>query len=180
MKYFIYMFIIEYLSNHIINKIPIHRIRYIFYKYILKININSSAYIMLGQYIYSNRNANFKIGYYSIINRNCILDRRGGLYIGNNVNISSEVAIYTGGHKINSPSFEYYTKPVYVDDYVWIGTRAMIMPGVTIGKGAMIMPGAIVTKNVEAYAIVAGIPAKKIGKRNNQLTYTLSWRSKFL
>ena len=69
---------------------------------------------------------------------------------------------------------------MYIDDYVWIGTRAMIMPGVRVGKGAMVMPGAIVTKNIDAYSIVAGIPAKVIGKRNNNLEYNLTWRSMFL
>lgn len=179
-KFFIYMFIMEYISNHIVNKIPIHKLRYFFYKVILRIKLSSKSYIMLGQYIYSDIKKPLIIGHYTVINRNCILDRRGGLYIGNNVNISAEVAIYTGGHKIDSEDFAYYSKSVKIEDYVWIGTRAMIMPGVIIGKGAMIMPGAIVTKNVEDYSIVAGIPAKVIGKRNKNLEYNLTWRSMFL
>lgn len=162
------MFIMEYISNHIVNKIPIHKLRYFFYKVILRIKLSSKSYIMLGQYIYSDIKKPLIIGHYTVINRNCILDRRGGLYIGNNVNISAEVAIYTGGHKIDSEDFAYYSKSVKIEDYVWIGTRAMIMPG------------AIVTKNVEDYSIVAGIPAKEIGKRNRNLTYNLTWRTMFL
>lgn len=135
---------------------------------ILRINLSSKSYIMLGQYIYSDIKKPLVIGHYTVINRNCILDRRGGLYIGNNVNISAEVAIYTGGHKIDSEDFAYYSKSVKIEDYVWIGTRAMIMPG------------AIVTKNVEDYSIVAGILAKEIGNRNNNLEYNLTWRFIFL
>lgn len=176
---FLYLFLFEYISNNIINHIPCVYIRYIFYKYILRLDISASTYIHMGQYIYPEIR-HLHIGQNSIINRKCILDRRGGLYIGDNVNISSEVAIYTAGHEIDSTDFAYYTKSVYIDDYVWIGTRAMIMPGVRVGKGAMVMPGAIVTKNIDAYSIVAGIPAKVIGKRNNNLEYNLTWRSMFL
>ena len=175
----IYAFVFEYVSNHLINLIPITKIRYLFYKFVLRININKLAYLHMGIYIYPEIREMI-IGKYTIINRNCVLDRRGGLFIGNNVNISSDVAIYTAGHKINSPDFAYYTKSVYINDYVWIGTRAMIMPGVIIGRGAMIMPVAIVTRNVEDYSIVAGIPARKIGERSKTLTYELKWRSMFL
>lgn len=55
--------------------------------------------------------------------------------------------------------------PFHIDDDVWIGTRAIIMPGVTIGKGAIIGAGAVVTKDVPPYAIVVGAPAKIIKYR---------------
>lgn len=180
MRSFIRLFIIEYLSNHIINKIPSCKFRYVFYKYILKMDISNRAYIMLGQYIYADRIGKFVIDEYSTINRNCILDRRGGIYIGKNVNISAEVAIYTGGHKMNASDFGYYSKPVRIEDYVWIGTRAMIMPGITVGKGAMVMPGAVVVKDVAPFSIVGGVPAKYIGERSQDLNYKLTWRSLFL
>ena len=174
-------FICEYLPNHIINNIPNAKLRLLYYKYILKHKIDNSAYICMNVYIYASMYKNFMyIGKNTIINRLCVLDAREKLYIGNNVNISSEVAIYTGGHKIDSPSFEYYGKPVEIEDYVWIGTRAMIMPGVRIGKGAMIMPGSIVTKNVGDFEIIAGIPGKRIGYRNKNLNYNLTWRGIFL
>ena len=176
---YIYLLIFEYFTNHIVSHFPNAKLRYLFYRYVIQCKISSKAYIHMGIYIYPSYN-NLIIGEYSIINSNCILDRRGSIHIGNNVNISREVAIYTGGHKINSPTFEYYDKPVKIDDYVWIGTRSMIMPGVLIGKGAMVMPGAIVTKDVAPFSIVAGIPAKKIGNRSEELSYELTWRSMFL
>lgn len=55
--------------------------------------------------------------------------------------------------------------PVFIGNDVWIGHNASIMPGVTIGNGAVIGTGAVVTKNVEPYSIVAGVPAKKIKMR---------------
>jgi len=54
---------------------------------------------------------------------------------------------------------------VVIEDYVFIGPRAIILPGVTIGKGAVVAAGAVVTKDVPAGMIAAGIPAKEIAKR---------------
>jgi acetyltransferase-like isoleucine patch superfamily enzyme len=54
---------------------------------------------------------------------------------------------------------------------VFIGARAIILPGVTIGEGAAVAAGAVVTADVEPYAIVAGVPARVIGSRPRNLTY---------
>lgn len=111
------------------------------------------------------------IGNNSHINRGVILDGRGRLFIGDNVSISHNVSILTGSHNINSQKFSAVFLPIYINDYVWIGANATILQNVKIGKGAVICAGAIVTKDVESYSIVAGIPAKEIGKRNNHLNY---------
>ena len=121
-----------------------------------------------------------EIGRNTIINNKCVLDRRGGLIIGNNVNISPEVSIYTGGHDMND-NFVYTANQVVIKDYAWIGSRAMIMPGVTIGYGAVVLPGAVVSKDVDDFSVVGGVPASECGKRDkNALNYVLNWRSYFL
>ena len=171
-------FVKEYCTNWVINHIPIIRFRMFYYRNVLSIKMDKSALIQMGCYIYSSR-GHFSIGKNTIINRNSILDRRGGLSIGSNVNISSEVAIYTAGHDPQSPYFNDFLEPVVINDYVWIGTRAMVMPGVVIGKGAIIFPGAIVTRNVEQFDIVGGIPARKLAQRNHELKYELTWRGVF-
>lgn len=175
----LYAFVFEYMTNHIISILPISRLRWGYYKYVLKHDIAETAYLYMGLYLYVSRQK-IRIGDKTNINRNCVLDGRGGLNIGENVNISAEVAIYTAGHRIESSDFEYYVKPVKIGDRVWLGTRAMIMPGVNIGEGAMVLPAAVVTKDVPPFAIVGGIPAKVIGNRNNALNYTLDWRGFFL
>lgn len=82
--------------------------------------------------------------------------------IGNNVAIARDVIIRdTDAHKIEDNKHE-PTQEVIIGNNVWIGTRAVIMKGVHIGDGAVIAAGAIVTKDVPANSIVAGVPAKVI------------------
>lgn len=82
--------------------------------------------------------------------------------IGNNVAIARDVIIRdTDAHEILDGKHK-KTKPVIIGNHVWIGTRAIIMKGVTIGDGSIVAAGAIVTKDVPANSIVAGVPAKII------------------
>lgn len=60
---------------------------------------------------------------------------------------------------------------VEIGDRAWIGSNVVVLPGVTIGEGAVCCAGCVVTKDVEPYAVVAGIPAKKVGERPRVLTY---------
>lgn len=110
----------------------------------------------------------------SIIGDKALLDARNGIEIKNNVNISSNVSIYTEQHDHRDPEFKSNSDEsfkVVIDDRAWIGPNVIILSGVQIGEGAVVAGGAVVTKNVEPYTIVAGIPAKKIGDRNKKLIY---------
>ena len=102
-----------------------------------------------------------------------MLDGRAGLTIGNSVNLSTGAWIWTMQHDVNDPQFAATKGAVVIEDYAWISSRTTILPGVTIGKGAVVAAGAVVTKSVAPYEIVGGIPAKKIGERDRNLTYTL-------
>ena len=176
----IYRFIFEYLTNHIIAHIPIAYARWGWYRFVIRLKIDVRAYIYMRCYFYPAIKSWLKIGKYTAINRGCTIDARGGLTIGDNVNISAEAAIYTAGHEIDSPDFAYYSKPVEIKDYVWIGTRAMIMPGVVIGEGAIVLPGAVVTKDVAPYTVVGGVPAKFVRMRERPMKYNLTFRGFFL
>jgi len=72
---------------------------------------------------------------------------------------------------MNSPKFEYNPRPIVIEDYVWIGVGATILPGVKLGKGAVVAAGAVVTKDVSPFSVVAGIPAKQIALRPDNLNY---------
>ena len=108
---------------------------------------------------------NITIGTGTIIGDHVTLDGRDNLTIGDHVDIASEVMIFNSRHNIHSNNFESIDGPVTIKDYVFIGPRAIIMPGVTISKGAVVAAGAVVTKSVAKMEIVAGVPAKKINTR---------------
>ena len=115
-----------------------------------------------------------KINPSSVIGHNVLLDARKKLRIGSNVNISSEAMIWTLHHDYNSESFAAVGGETVIEDYVWICSRAIILPGVRIGKGAVVAAGAVVHKDVPEFTVVGGIPAKFIATRNRNLSYNLS------
>jgi len=108
---------------------------------------------------------NVEIGKDTIIGDHCFLDGRAKIKIGNHVDIASQVLIYNSEHDVHDPEFKAIQQPVEIADYVFIGPRVIILPGVKIGRGAVIAAGAIVTKDVPAGKIFGGVPAKEIGER---------------
>lgn len=115
-----------------------------------------------------------KIGRGTIIGDNALLDARRGLTLGNNVNLSSNVSIYTEQHDHRDPYFRCThpeSKAVKIEDRVWLGSNVVVLPGVTIGEGAVCCAGCVVTKDVPPYSIVAGIPARKVSERPQDLRY---------
>ena len=86
--------------------------------------------------------------------------------VGANVVINDGVRIITGTHIVDSPTFEQVNRPIFVGDYAWICTGAIILPGVSIGRGAVVAAGAVVSRSVEPYAVVAGNPAQQIRVRS--------------
>lgn len=113
---------------------------------------------------------NFTVGRNCAINTGSYINAKGGISFGDNVLVGANVTISSGRHPIegkNPPVFERPTEPlpIIVEDDVWIGANAVIMPGVTLKKGTVVGAGAIVTKNTEEYSVVAGVPARIIKYR---------------
>ena len=169
---FSFNFYRNYLPNHFVNKIPFYFIRHFIYRYIYKLKLGKGSSIHL--HCFLNR-FNIEIGENTAINRKCYLDSRGGLKIGNNVSISPEVHLITAQHDINDPKFRFITKAIILEDYVFVGTRAVILQGVKLGKGCVVASGAVVTKSFPEYSVVAGVPAKVISIRNKDLNYSCKW-----
>ena len=162
---------LHYFLNRIISSFPCWFIRKNYMKF-LGIKIDKNSRIDMGVYIRHIKK--LKIGNYVHINQGSILMCAGGIEIGNCVSISYRVGLFTGSHDIQSHDFAYMDGKIKIEDYVWIGANAMVLSGkreVTIGRGAVICAGAVVTKDVERFSIVAGIPAEVIGKRNENLNY---------
>jgi acetyltransferase-like isoleucine patch superfamily enzyme len=82
-------------------------------------------------------------------------------------------------HNLNSTNFLGRAREVIIEDYIWIVTRAMIMPGVSIGNGAVIAAGSVVTKNLTPYQVVGGVPAKLIKLRGENLHYPAEYKRLF-
>lgn len=149
---------------HIAGRIPSHMLRNVLYQ-AGGIKIGKGTAIHMGARFYDT---NIEIGEDSIIGEKAILDGRARLKIGSHVAMASEVMIYNSEHNINDEFFKATESPVTIEDYVFVGPRAIILPGVTIGTGAVVAAGAVVTKDVPPYAIAAGVPAKIIGERREK------------
>ena len=162
-----------YLTNRIVARIPSHTVRLFYYKHCLGLEIGSDSYIFMDAWF--DYKGSFTMGSGSVINQRCRLDNRGGISIGNNVSISAEVCILTADHDLQSAEFLGRTRPVSIEDFVFVGTRAIILPGVIVHEGAAIAAGSVVTKSVPPYTIVAGIPAATIGTRPRDLNYETTY-----
>ncbi len=152
----------ELMLLNFIGSIPLHVVRRFFYR-LAGIKIGRSSTIHCWVRFYDPKK--IKIGDGTIIGDHCFLDGRDKLLIGNNVDIASQVLIYNSEHDINSVDFKPITAPVIIEDHVFIGPRAIILPGVKIGQGAAVAAGAVVSRDIPEYKIYGGVPAREIGER---------------
>lgn len=171
--------VLNYLTNHVVAHLPSFGLRRLWYTRVLGASIGPGTGIHLGCYLWfyspsQVRREGLVIGRNSRVNRDCTLDVRGGLRIGDNVSISPEVMILTAQHPLDDPEFRVATRPIVLEDHVFVGSRAIVMPGVTLGRGSVVAAGAIVTRDVPPFAIVAGMPARVVGRRPEEAaTYVL-------
>jgi acetyltransferase-like isoleucine patch superfamily enzyme len=167
---------LNYLTNSIVAHTPSFAARRFWYSRIVGIRIGQGAGVHRGCYIWfygpsQVRRDQISIGAYTRINRGCCLDTRGTLRIGANVSVSPEVMILSAEHRVDDNRFvEESRAPVVIDDHVFIGARAIILPGVTLGRGCVVAAGSVVTRSVEPLTIVGGVPAKPIGTRPDHAT----------
>jgi acetyltransferase-like isoleucine patch superfamily enzyme len=154
-----------------IGYVPLHFFRRFFYRLAgMKIGKGSAIHTNARFYKVSN----IKIGKDTIIGEGAVLDGRDRIIIGDHVDFASEVMIYNAEHDINSQDFKAVFAPVEIEDYVFIGPRAIILPGVKVKRGSVVAAGAVVNKDVEENTVVGGVPAKPIRERENkEFTYKL-------
>jgi maltose O-acetyltransferase len=122
---------------------------------------------------------NLQIGKNCVVNQNVFLDARRGLVVGKDVPISEQAVIYTLQHDLDDPDFSTEGGPVLINDFAFIGARAIILPNTTIGTGAAVGAGAVVTRDVPPYTVVGGVPAHVLRERSRDLRYRLDYRRRF-
>ncbi len=137
------------------------------------IKIRSNSFYGLDCKIYASETSLVEIGSNISFNSNVMINARGigKIVIGNNVLIGPNVVIRSNNHEyvdIDIPIIKQgMTKgEIIIKDDVWISSNCVILPDCIIGKGAIVAAGAVVTKDIEPYSIVGGVPAKIIGTRN--------------
>ena len=112
---------------------------------------------------YTDFGLNIEIGKNVFINHACTFMDRGGITLEDHVLIGPKVNLITTGHPLELENRRStISKPIVIKKYAWLGANVTVMPGVTIGENAIVAAGAVVTKDVPANTIVAGVPAKLI------------------
>lgn len=167
--------LIYYVYNYGLTYFPVHAVRLFYLRHVLGVRIGHHCFIHMGCFFEGKK---IEIGNHTVIGRNCILSG-GNLIIKNNVSITAHTYIFCTSHYKDSPEFRAFSQDVVIEDYAWVGARAMILPGVRIGKGAILGAASTASKNIPDYAVFAGAPAKEVATRARDLIYNLDYNPYF-
>ena len=169
----------EYALNHVVNRIPIVDARMAAYRALgVTFEERGSGMIMLGAEVFAPRR--LSLGARSVVGGGCMLDARGGIEIGHDVNLTGYARLMSARHLVDDPDFTAAFEPIVVGDRAWIALGAMVLGGVRIGEGAVVAAGAVVTADVAPHTVVGGVPAKPLRKRPSDLCYELGYRQSWV
>ncbi len=101
----------------------------------------------------------------SVIGPRVEIYNKAPVSLGTGVVISQDTFVCTASHDVSSPTLALVTRPIVIEDNVWIGARSIVLPGVTLHKASVVGAGAVVTKDVAEWNVVGGNPARIIKKR---------------
>ena len=108
---------------------------------------------------------NFECGDFVCVGPRAEIYCKGKVSIGSQVIVSQDSYICTASHDISSPMMNLLTKPIKIGSNVWIAAKATLLPGVEVGEGAVVGACAVVAKNVPAWSVVVGNPARVVKQR---------------
>lgn len=120
--------------------------------------------VRIKPYIYIHYPWKLTIGDHSWL-AECRIENLAAVIIGKNVCVSQNAMLLTGNHNYKSSDFDLITRPVVLEDGVWIGAKAVVCPGITAGSHSVLTVGSIATNNLETYSIYQGNPAVKVKDR---------------
>lgn len=163
----------SFLYNHWLGHFPSRRLRRFLLRHYLA-SMGEKTTVQMNVRFLNGRKVHLGGG--NVINFGCLFDgRKYAIRTGQNVSIGPEASLLTLGHDPHTNDLQDRGGEIRIGDYAWIAYRAIILPGVTVGEGAVVAAGAVVTRDVEPYTIVAGSPARIIGKRNAIPAYSLNY-----
>lgn len=166
----------EQIFNSFITNVPSHLVRQ-YYLRAFGATIGRDSAIMRGTEVYGI--AYLTIGDETAIGWRCVLDARGGLCIGDNVTVASDVHFLGTRREIDRPGLRPVPVPTVVGDYAWIASRAMVLP-CHIKRGAVVAGQATVMRDIEECEVVGGDPLKVIAQRDPEaLAYSAGYRPLF-
>jgi acetyltransferase-like isoleucine patch superfamily enzyme len=114
------------------------------------------------------KKSNLTVGEFSFIGK-VEIALHDKVSIGDFVCINDGAILLSASHDVSDPLWRHKKRPIQIDDYAWIATNAILLPGVKIGRGAVVGAGAVVSKDVADYCIVIGNPAKVIHKKRTEI-----------
>lgn len=147
---------------HVTTWIPLHSVRNLIWR-LSGLTLGKHSTLHTGVRVFDPRG--ISVGEGTIIGYRTFLDGRAKLTIGSNTDIASEVMVYNQEHDLESLDFHAESGEVTIGSFVFIGPRAIILPGVKVGDTAVVAAGAVVTKDVPPGQIVGGVPARVIKDR---------------
>lgn len=160
--------------NRVVATIPFPSWRYAFYRVVcgMKLPDSKSVYLAMGAQFYGEALDKIEIGKDCAFGYDTFWVACDTIRLMNDVIVGHRVEFYTADHDPDDPAFTTRGAPIIIEDHVWIGSKAVILKGVTIGRGAVVAAGSVVTKDVEPFTIVGGNPAQVIRKRGvTEFTY---------
>jgi acetyltransferase-like isoleucine patch superfamily enzyme len=169
----------EWALNHVVCRVPLAAPRMRAYAALgVRLPDPRSAVIMLDCEVFAPRR--LELGHRTIVGPRALLDARGGLRLGDDVNVSGRVRFMTAKHDVQDPDFAAVFERTVVEDRVWIAIGATVLGGLRVGEGAVVAANATVTRDVAPFTIVAGTPARPVGERTRDLRYRLGYRPNWL
>lgn len=160
----IYIFFKHYAVNYIVTWIPFLSFRMWYYRRIARMKIGPHTALWMGCTFYGDAIHKITIGSHCSLAATAFTAGTS-ITIGDHVTTGRDVALFTSDHDPDDPAFGRREEPICIGERVWIGSRAIVLKGVTIGDGAVISAGSVVTKDVAPYTIVGGNPARYIRDR---------------
>jgi acetyltransferase-like isoleucine patch superfamily enzyme len=162
----------ELVHNRLLTHVPLNDLRM---AYLRRLGMKAGPHVYLFGSSEVLAPQNLVIAGNCHIGRYCQIDARGGIELGRNVVIASHTLLITADHDPNAPDFDGRLGKIVLQDRVWLGSRVVVLKGVTVGEGAVVAAGSVVHRDVAPYSIVSGVPAVSIGERSRDLSYQIDY-----